>query len=312
VSGLRLLAVDDERPALEDLVRQRLTARGVDPAGVTWDAWRREDGWAVQAAFRAAGRDRAAQWAFDPATSVLEPLDDEARWLTAAQDAEPAASGRRLSAVRVFDVEDDGAVRELPVAPPPTPEQPTAEDLAARTLDLLDALRDRRGRRLPLLDLEESGSPWDEHDDEDDDLVNALLDLPPAAHPPASRPEEAVDPEVLALPEPHLRAVPWHQHADDGADDASDGAAPAAAPAATPSAEAPRTAEPSWLDAVMSTVTGPDGLPVVLPAIVPPDAEPDPDDGPPTGGGGRSSGRGRRRSSVPSWDEIVFGGHKTD
>ncbi|MEH3079269.1 MAG: septation protein SepH, partial [Quadrisphaera sp.] len=249
------------RLTLEDAVRTRLLARGADPGTVAWDAWRRDGGWAVQAAFRAAGRDRSAQWSFTPSNRVLEPLDDEARWLTAPSD-DP--TGRRLAAVRVYDVEaedarlDGGhehgsgsahptgqsaslaagsvatsappvtfepspAPRPGPVGPaddeaggttggaepteptetagpaaragdlpaPPSLEDDDAgsaqpegaapsDDLASRTLDLLDALRDRRGRRVPL-DLGPDGEPWD--DEEDDDLLNALLDLPPVPTP---------------------------------------------------------------------------------------------------------------------------------
>ena len=294
------------RPSLEELVRTRLAGRGVEAAALVWDAWRREEsGWAVQVAFRAGGRDRAAQWSFQPAGASLEPLDDEARWLTAEVEADQGPGGRRLSAVRVYDVETDGGVREVPVvpAPPLVVEPPSADEVAARTLDLLDALRDRRGRRLPVLDLEEEDGAWDE--EEDDDLVNALLDLPPAAHPPASRPDEAVDPEVLALPEPRLRSVPW-QHSETGEGDAVD-----------PSRElpvvrlgvvtTPQTGELARTDGA----AGPGG-PVGS----------DPADPEPTGehevvdehaAEGRPSARSRnRRSSVPSWDEIVFGAPRPD
>ena len=298
------------RPALEELVRTRLAGRGVEAAALVWDAWRREEsGWAVQVAFRAGGRDRAAQWSFDPGSASLEPLDDEARWLTAEVEADQGPGGRRLSAVRVYDVETDGGVREVPIvpAPPLVVEPPTADEVAARTLDLLDALRDRRGRRLPVLDLEEEDGAWDE--EEDDDLVSALLDLPPAAHPPASRPDEAVDPEVLALPEPRLRSVPW-QHSETGEGDPVD-----------PSRELPVVrlgvvATPETGEVARTDGPGGTGGPAGTGA---PGAaeehdltgEQDAVDG--HGAEGRPSARSRnRRSSVPSWDEIVFGSPRPD
>jgi len=294
------------RPALEELVRTRLAGRGVEAAALVWDAWRREDsGWAVQVAFRAGGRDRAAQWSFEPSGASLEPLDDEARWLTAEVEADQGPGGRRLSAVRVYDVETDGGVREVPVvpAPPLAVEPPSADEVAARTLDLLDALRDRRGRRLPVLDLEEEDGAWDE--EEDDDLVNALLDLPPAAHPPASRPEEAVDVEVLALPEPRLRSVPW-EPSETGEGDVVD-----------PSRElpavrlgvvtTPQTGELARTDAAGPAV-GPVG-----PDVGEPDLTGEHDAVDEHGGEGRPHARSRnRRSSVPSWDEIVFGAPRPD
>ena len=292
------------RPALEELVRTRLAGRGVEATALAWDAWRREEiGWSVQVAFRAGGRDRVAQWSFDPASSALDPLDDEARWLTADAEADAGPGGRRLSSVRVYDVETDGAVREVPVVPalPLPPEPPTSEEVAARTLDLLDALRDRRGRRLPVLDLDEGEEGWEE--EEDDDLVNALLDLPPAAHPPASHPDEAVDPEVLALPEPRLRSVPW-QHGDTGEGELVD-----------PSRELPVVrlgvvGAPQTGD--LGAVDPHDGAGEPGPAgevdAVDEAADPVVDAPDEPGAEGRPSTRSRtRRSSVPSWDEIVFG-----
>ncbi|SDQ50330.1 septation protein SepH [Quadrisphaera sp. DSM 44207] len=349
------------RPVLDDLVRQRLAARGVDAAVAVWDAWRREDAWAVQVSFSAGGRERAAQWSFDPASTVLEPLDDEARWLSSAQDPD-TATGRRLSAVRVYDVETDGGVREVPVvpAPPLLPDVAPPDDVAARTMELLDALRERRGRRVPLMDLETPDEEWE--GEEDDDLVSALLDLPPAAHPPASSPEEAVDAGVLPASEPRLRAVPWQPDPSTPATDE----VPAAP---SPGERAPAAPEPAWEDIVAGPREHP--RPAGPPPLAPPPAAPaaavppapaapaareeaprtaDPvrprpgradlradtgrfaarTDGerpdPRTDTGrverveqdgvdeqGRPAPRARnRRSSVPSWDEIVFGSPKTD
>ncbi len=92
---------------------------------------------------------------------------------------------------RVYDVEADGGVRE----------SAADEPVAPRTVDILDALRGRRGRRQPVDDggpVEGIGAPLQT------DLVDDLLERgdAPGAHPPASRPDEATDAEILALPEP--------------------------------------------------------------------------------------------------------------
>lgn len=461
------------RLTLEDAVRTRLLARGADPGTVAWDAWRRDGGWAVQAAFRAAGRDRSAQWSFTPSNRVLEPLDDEARWLTAPSD-DP--TGRRLAAVRVYDVEaedarlDGGhehgsgsahptgqsaslaagsvatsappvtfepspAPRPGPVGPaddeaggttggaeptepteprgtgrgaedrrgaetgpsvetagpaaragdlpaPPSLEDDDAEsaqpegaapsdDLASRTLDLLDALRDRRGRRVPL-DLGPDGEPWD--DEEDDDLLNALLDLPPGADPDALELQEEVDrararlrmvtpPRGLQLPRPGEDSST--EDSDDeapapGAPRASLGLVPAPpptepvrvtpAPAAPAAQEGPReTPGGADLDGELlrrEPVTrrerwrGADTQPTPVPAPAAPPKAPAPtstpkgsrdhEDGeerqPPSRSVPAPSGvedpehdgddpgeqPARRRRSVPSWDEIVFGAPRRD
>jgi hypothetical protein len=263
-----------DRPPFGELVVERLTARGVDTDGTVWDAWRREGStWTVELAFRAGSKDRRAQWAFDVQRSHLEPLDDEARWLSAEPNQQPAAPGRRLAAVteRVYDVEADGGVRPVSLHPSAAeseeaaqsePAQGETEDRDTRTLDLLDALRGRRGRRQAVLvedDLDDL--TLDMHDVASLDpfeILDGLVGLPPAAHPPASRPEEAVDAEVLELPE-----LPG--------------------PSGLVAGKSPAVAEEAPDDAANA-----------------PEAEPTEPSPPPPA-------RRGRRASVPSWDEIVFG-----
>lgn len=198
--------------ALGELVEERLGARGVQATAAVWDSWRRQDGtWAVQLSFTAGGKDRRACWTFDLARSSVEPRDDEARWLSEESGGDRGLiPGRRLSAVhdRVYDVEADGGVR--PVGETDTgsgpddrqddaiddlPDRPAPVGLAA--LDLLDALRERRGRRGRRSKAGvEDGDLF-----EDPDILTDLLGDVPAAHPPASRPDEAVDAEIVALPD---------------------------------------------------------------------------------------------------------------
>lgn len=270
---------------LDDLVAQRMRARGVDGER-DWDAWREEVGtWLVQVAFTAGGRARTAQWRFDLTGAHLEPVDDEARWLSARTDQDPGPlGGRRLAAVtaqeKVYDVEADGGVR--PADDDQEPSRPPRE----RTVELLDALRGRRGRRQPLADPEaeavqgdlvdellQDAAPPVEHPDEDRD---ERLDDPPPAHPPASRPEEALDAEILALPgrpEDDEPARPAEAGTGAGTDDADRGDDPAR--------DEPAQGEPAQ-------------------------GEPAQDEP-------RRPARARakpRRASVPSWDDIVFGSKK--
>lgn len=425
VASLARLAVVRGGPGrltLEDAVRTRLLARGADPASAAWDAWRRDGGWAVQVAFRAAGRDRSAQWSFTPSSRVLEALDDEARWLTAPSD-DP--TGRRLAAVRVYDVEtDDGGVEGLPAlavpsddptprdtaapdrrgdpsapagpldepadepradrapalpealsaartgepdhaplmgstadAPEPgqepEPEDP-ADDLASRTLELLDALRDRRGRRVPL-DLDPDGNPWDD-DEEDDDLLNALLDLPPGSHAGSEELQEEVDRARARL---RMVTPPGGLALGGGADD-QDAADGSDAPAPGESAPSPGRAAlglvpaPPPTEPVATTPRPEAARPAAPPAapLRPLSAAPPPAARPTAAGtsgeespaplsrrerraaeeaeqpAGPSGAQGaeeaehdgddpseqpaKRRRSVPSWDEIVFGAPRRD
>lgn len=276
-----------DSPPLGQQVAERLTARGVTDGG-TWDAWRGDEGvWTVQLAFRAGSKDRHARWAYDLVSRTLEPLDDESRWLSASDTAEDGPlPGRRLAAVkeRVYDVEADGGVRESgraagSVEPTPAPEQ-EAVPLPA-TVELLDQLRARRGRRQPVLSPEEMAELDDAGLGDVDPGsagpggagpgigLHVPEPEPPAAHPPASRPQDAVDAEILALPEV---AEPADRSAD------------------TDDGPASRDDEPG--------------------EKLPDDAEDAPADGAARAGRRAPVRSKARRPSVPSWDEIVFGAKK--
>jgi hypothetical protein len=263
-----------EEPQLADLVAERLQARGAEAGD--WDAWRRDETtWTVQLTFRTGSKDRVATWGYDPVTESLEPRDDESRWLSALNQPQQDGPlpGRRLSAVKelVYDVEADGGVRETGAPQPPAEPSGPAQH-SRRTVDLLDQLRERRGRRQPLAspdemeDFDEFGE-LGEFDDlarldgmDDPDAGHAAGEEPPAAHPPASRPDQAVDAEILALPEPagadDAAAEPSVEEQDE--DGSSDGSAPVkdegrgpqpkrgARQTKTSKAKAKRPSVPSW------------------------------------------------------------------
>lgn len=73
-------------PTLEKRAKERLVMRGLRPDEAWWDAWRLDGNpWAVSLTFEAGGRERRAVWHFDVITSALSPQDDEARWLSTAE-----------------------------------------------------------------------------------------------------------------------------------------------------------------------------------------------------------------------------------
>ena len=97
-----------EGPArvLADAVAERLRSRSVDPAGVEWDAWRRDDGrWTLVADYHSGESPRHAEFVFDAPGSYVVADDDEARWLLGEASAvkgpqpRPTPGPRRLSAV---------------------------------------------------------------------------------------------------------------------------------------------------------------------------------------------------------------------
>lgn len=159
-------------PTLGEITAERLRARQAS-AETTWDAWRREDGtWSVELAFEAGGRTREAHWIVDVARQSVVPADDEARWLTDDDVApDPAPRPRaHLTAVRtrVYDVEADGGVEIDDEAPARKPWPGAArsardEHPAAFGDEDLDALNARRGLR-PLSRLAEDVEDRSEDD----------------------------------------------------------------------------------------------------------------------------------------------------
>ncbi len=86
-------------PTLESRVEQRLAARGVDLDRLRWDSTRPEGGqWGVVVTFVAGHRSRQASWRFDPPARSLDALDDEARWLSEDEQSLP----RDVTADTVF------------------------------------------------------------------------------------------------------------------------------------------------------------------------------------------------------------------
>ena len=239
----------------------------------------------------------------------VSALDDEARWLLDEPSPEPESLAgvprRTLAAVRerrpgdgvprerVYDVEADGGVRAA------VDERASA---AAATVDLLDTLRERRGRRQWVPDAGDEADGLDPLERAVDQLrVRAeALGEPPAAHPPRSRPEQLEDAELLALPElPPGQPAP----AEPAGQARSSPPAPARpAPATRREGGPPATTVPSPSPARAVTGSRP-GVghraptdPLDLDAAAETDRT--------------SASRRTRRASVPSWDDIVFGSRR--
>jgi hypothetical protein len=96
---------------LGELVVERLDAEGVDPADITWDAWRRDDGtWVVIATFPIPPNTHVATWTYDSVSRTMTVVDDNARTLSAIDPDAPltlAASRPALSTVAPLVDEDD-------------------------------------------------------------------------------------------------------------------------------------------------------------------------------------------------------------
>lgn len=176
----------DNPATLGDMVDHRLSAHGIDSATVEWDSWRRPDGsWTVVARFETVpgahgsiGEEPPAMWTFSPQRKSLQNANRWAQQLSELEPLDGPVPARRLAAVsdRPFDFESDA--------------EAAARTSAKESDSLLEMLRSRRGQRLGV-------------DEDGDDALAVLLSNVPAAHPrPGEDTDDAVEEAVVADPEP--------------------------------------------------------------------------------------------------------------
>ncbi|WP_024365796.1 septation protein SepH [Arthrobacter sp. TB 26] len=325
----------DHPASLGDMVSHRLSAHGIEASTVEWDSWRRPDGsWNVVARFEAKpggpvgiGEEPPAMWTFSPARKSLQNANRWAQQLSELEPLDGPVPARRLTAVsdRPFDFETDAdaaartATAQLQVVQQLKLQQEQEAD------GLLDMLRSRRGQRLGV------------DEDADDALAKLLTNGVPAAHPRPSEvlaevpaePEPAdsgagtPEPEVTEAPEPEPRpaADPWERRRDG-----------------RPSIMSRLTLAPRQQEEPDDALKLHDGVSTetreitIVASQLRPVAKPGPASSPGLDellGGGTSRRQHReppavarddreaeqperqpakpKRSSIPSWDEIVFG-----
>lgn len=270
----------------------RLTARGVDPSSVEWDACRSADGqWVVTAVFTAGGRERTATWWFDVAGMSVVAKNDEAKWLSEADaPAGPVPqSVHRPTAVFDVEVEETKAERAT----------------RANTDDLIASMREQsgaRGRRRGGRRRERTAAGAPPVTEDALPLEEATDERPPAAggtHPKDLEAETAdpedTTPETVADGDGDAAAQP-------PAETGSATTEPAGSAGDTPPAEEGQEADPSGQESVAehspekpSEEPGPTG-------------EKAEEETTSAGRGKRGRGRSRKgRASVPSWDDVMFG-----
>ncbi|HEY6498887.1 MAG TPA: septation protein SepH [Streptosporangiaceae bacterium] len=267
-------------PRLGETVAERLTELGADPEDAQWDSRKHGDGsWQVQLTFRAGGRLHIAEWMFDPRRRHVAPADDNAARLSLPDSEMPAPAGGSLGAATVTPIRRPDRPSYPPQRPAPGPAAPATAS---------------------------SPEPPSEPDEEADDLPaqvaaqaasrsaptapvppRAPMRTPPAAEPPAMpRPSDlpAVERPAASRPAPERQAP--------------ERPAPAAeAPAAEPPAAAARAPE----------APAPKHEPEAPAKPAPAAAEQRPAEAAPARGRAKKAGQRGRRSSVPSWDEIMLG-----
>jgi hypothetical protein len=80
-------------------VTERLVARGVDIDTIAWDSYRQDDGrWTITADYQLGETSRRAAFTFDQQARFSVSANDEARWLLGEQTARSPQAGRRRAA----------------------------------------------------------------------------------------------------------------------------------------------------------------------------------------------------------------------
>ncbi|MFF1880494.1 septation protein SepH [Pseudarthrobacter sp. NPDC058196] len=316
-------AFGDNPATLDDMVSHRLSAHGIDPATVEWDSWRRQDGtWTVAASFEAKpggtsgiGEEPPALWTFSPARKSLQNTNRWAQQLSELEPLDGPVPARRLTAVsdRPFDFETDADSSKASSGTQGAP----AQEAGKESDGLLDMLRSRRGQRIGV------------DEDSDDALALLLTHGVPAAHP---RPSEVVPEPESTEPEPQddkrdgpaaqgdsfirrrdarpsmlsrLSLIPPHRDTQDDALRLHDGVS-------TDTREITIAASPQKPSAgSQGAGTSGAGLDELLGGNPRRTTAKQDDSSPTTGQLPEAEAPERparpKRSSVPSWDEIVFG-----
>jgi len=324
-------------PRLGEIVTERLKVFGADPEEAQWDARKLGDGsWLVQLTFISGGRLHNAEWNFDPRRRHVVPADDNASRMSlpGGEPPMPAAPAPgeatvthlapRLSSAAGYGngamaggalgngigggfgngLGNGGRARHERPAPmrtepryaePQTPEPSAPEPSAPE----------------PSAPEPRAADPWADHPQATE---------PQIAEPQAAGPQSA-EPQA-AEPQPAEYRVTESEAPKPHEDDVPAVAAPPvpSAPLVSPGLVSPGPVSPATVAAQVSrnAPTAPARAADAVPAATPPAAEPEapaaaaevPSVAQPIGEQaarpGRKTARGRR-SSVPSWDEIMFG-----
>ena len=288
-ASVRRKAGEGPARVLSEAVAERLRGRNLDPGSVEWDAWRREDGrWTLVADYRSGERARHAEFVFDAPGRYVVAEDDEARWLvgepTASKGPQPRATPgpRRLSSVGDHDELPLGEdAIEMVAEDPPVTAAPVLQD---QDLDADDVAPE---------DVPEDAAPED-----------AVREDAPgggaAGAPDASAPEEvrAGTPDADWMATQASERPARHQPAPDPLEHPVELGSEADGPVGPD--EVP--SQPAT-DGQLVTDEPAAAEPLAEAAAEPPADEP---------GTPRKSAKKNRRPSVPSWDEIMFGGGKQD
>lgn len=284
---------------LGTVVTDTLAARGVDESTISWDAWRGEDRrWTIQVSWITDDEAQQAHFEFDQRGRYSVAADDAGRRLI---DERPAASGKPEDpdSEPTVDLNDElaivRAVQDSATPPAVLPDVPSARIL-----------------KLPASQPESDSNEPDDYAPAELEQVDGVYDLIPNTHSDmdvlydmlAGFNEDSVriyaglTQPVSPAPEPEPEVVPVAEPEEAPEPEPEPIAEPEAVPEPEPEEEPPSGEVPAEMVEAEPQVVAP-----ILPvAEVEQDAlveAPEPVKRP---------AKKRKRASVPTWDEIMFGG----
>jgi hypothetical protein len=304
-------------PRLGEIVTERLKAFGSDPEEAQWDARKLGDGsWQVQLTFISDGRLHTAEWTFDPRRRHVMPADDNASRMSlpGGEPPHPAAPAP-----------GEATVTHL------APRLSSAAGFGAGAMagggngmgsglangGLANGGRARHERPAPMRPT--APEPW---------IAEPRISEPQAPEPRTAEPWAtepwATEPQVTELqaPEPEVTEPQAPEPREAEAPAAVAPAVPSAPPVVSPAAVAAQVSPPAparTADAGTADAgTADSGTAATTPAAAPEAPAASAAEAPSVSPAaaqaaseqaarqGRKTARGRR-SSVPSWDEIMFG-----
>jgi Protein of unknown function (DUF3071) len=307
-------------PRLGEVVAERLTELGADPEDAQWDSRKHGDGsWQVQLAFRAGGRLHIAEWLFDPRRRHVTPADDNAERLSLPEAELPPPSGGSLGAATVTPIRPRPDRREAapqhqavaePVEEPAraaahaaspsfTPSRPPAGRPPSHA-----APHPNGGSRPAAADDQRYGAA--QQPDRQPETRSPAAEAPAAATREQERPAAATASHATAPAAP-APAAPAPAAAAPAASAPAASASAAAPTAGNSDAERAAAGDASPERAASSGAAPAQTAPQAPQAPPQPAAEKRADEAPVRGRGKKAAGPRGRRSSVPSWDEIMLG-----
>jgi hypothetical protein len=305
-------------PQLGEIVAERMKAFGAEPDDAQWDAKKRGDGsWLVQLTFISGGRLHAAEWIFDPRRRHVLPADDNAARISlpGSEPPLPAAPApgeatvthlaARLNTASGFGpggagngAMGNGLGNGLGQGGRPRYERPAAARPAVPEPKVAEWEAPQPRETQPREAQPREAQPWESQPRETPPREAQARES--QAREPLPRENQPREPERREREAPAAAAAPPVPSAPPASPErvAAQVSRPAAH-AAPPVGGTSATVAPAAAAPVAPATPTASAAPSAPPAQ--PDAS-----GEQTARQGRKAARGRR-SSVPSWDEIMFG-----